>query len=418
MIEVPTTENARITIPLGTLITCPIDSSHRFPLYEGLSRSSIEELRSAARTTEEALRTRIASELQRQHEHHLTQEKDRLVKSHQEEKTAFEVCRAEQEASLQEMRRSLQKQRLAELQIKHEFDELKAAQELAIANALREQREKERHLLRNEIHASMQAEIGRIKDASDLKVRELEQQRDTARRAVQDLERKIAQGSMQAQGEALEIEIEETLRRHFPLDQIYEVAKGVTGADVIQDIRLADGTVLARISYECKNAKSWSTKWIEKAKADQIGSRADITVIITSCLPDGVEDFVCRDGVWIASLRVWRSLVVVLRTHLIQLFHARASAEGRDAKLSALHEYLVGPEFRNRVELMMTTFAGMQVQIEKERRVFQKHWALRERQVLTVQGNLSSLFGGLQGIVGESALPAPETLCLEQLIEQ
>lgn len=75
-----------------------------------------------------------------------------------------------------------------------------------------------------------------------MKIREMEQQRDSARRAAQDLERRISQGSMQAQGEALEVTVEERLARAFPIDEISEVPKGQFGADVIQKVRLPDGT--------------------------------------------------------------------------------------------------------------------------------------------------------------------------------
>lgn len=67
---------------------------------------------------------------------------------------------------------------------------------------------------------------------------------------------------------------------------------------------------------------------------------------------------------------------------------------------------------------MVQTFVCMSEQLKTEQRAIQRQWKLRESQIATVQENVCSLFGGLQGIVGESALPAPETLCLEQLIEQ
>lgn len=124
------------------------------------------------------------------------------------------------------------------------------------------------------------------------------------------------------------------------------------------------------------------------------------------------------DNVWVCSTNLWASLATALRHQLILLHRARASADNRNGKLQALYGYLVGSEFRNRVELMVQTFVCMSEQLKTEQRAIQRQWKLRESQIATVQENVCSLFGGLQGIVGESALPAPETLCLEQLIEQ
>jgi hypothetical protein len=66
-----------------------------------------------------------------------------------------------------------------------------------------------------------------------LKVAEKEQQISSMQRQIEDLKRKAEQGSQQLQGEVLELQLESTLRSHFPWDAVEPVCKGECGGDVI-----------------------------------------------------------------------------------------------------------------------------------------------------------------------------------------
>lgn len=166
MSEIQAVQQAKVTLSLNTTVTCPIDPTHRFPLHEGLSRTSIEELVATAQNAEEALRQQIESEVRRNSANQVRQEKDRLQKSYQEEKNAFDSFRDEQDKAMKEMRKTLQEQRLAEIHLKQQLDDQKATQEVAIAKALQEQRERDRTRLTAEIRTSMESEINRIRESS------------------------------------------------------------------------------------------------------------------------------------------------------------------------------------------------------------------------------------------------------------
>src|SRR5918911_2715683 len=77
------------------------------------------------------------------------------------------------------------------------------------------------------------------KNADDeyaLKLREREKQLADTREKLKEVEAKMQQGSQQAQGEVLELEIEEILRDTFRDDEISEVKKGQNGADIVQRV--------------------------------------------------------------------------------------------------------------------------------------------------------------------------------------
>jgi len=78
---------------------------------------------------------------------------------------------------------------------------------------------------------------------------------------IEDLKAKIQKGSQQTQGEVLEIEIEESLKREFPGDKISEVKKGQRGADVSQEVYDRLGRRCGLILWESKNAE-WSNQWM------------------------------------------------------------------------------------------------------------------------------------------------------------
>jgi hypothetical protein len=60
---------------------------------------------------------------------------------------------------------------------------------------------------------------------------EKEKQIQDAKKANDELKRKLEQGSQQAQGEVAELQLEELLRSTFPTDQIEPVPKGLNGAE-------------------------------------------------------------------------------------------------------------------------------------------------------------------------------------------
>ena len=64
--------------------------------------------------------------------------------------------------------------------------------------------------------------------------------------------KRIDQGSVQSQGEAGEVLIEETLKNKYPNDEILEIPKGKKGADVLHKIKANSGKVAGTILYGLK----------------------------------------------------------------------------------------------------------------------------------------------------------------------
>ena len=80
---------------------------------------------------------------------------------------------------------------------------------------------------------------------------------------------------------------------------------------------------------------------------------------------------------------------------------------GKDEKMEAIYGYLLGSEFRQRVEAIVEAFNDMQSDLVEERRVTERRWSKREKQIQRVITNTAGMYGDLQGLVGSSLKSIP-----------
>jgi len=227
---------------------------------------------------------------------------------------------------------------------------------------------------------------------------------------LDELKRKVEQGSMQIQGEVLEEELEELLKARFPVDVIEPVPKGIRGADILQKVYTRGGQHCGTIVWELKRTKAWSDDWISKLKDDQREVRADVAVLVSEALPKEVTAFKSVDGVWVSAIPLAVSLAEALRMGLMDVAKSRISAVGKNEKMEAMYNYLCGPEFRQKIEAIVEGFRTMREDLEKEKKWFVKSWAKREKQIERVVMNTVKMYGDMQGIIGASL---PELASLE-----
>lgn len=215
---------------------------------------------------------------------------------------------------------------------------------------------------------------------------------------IEDLRRRAEQGSQQLQGEAQELELESVLRERFPQDAIEPVAKGKSGADVLQRIAGDGGAIL----WESKRTKEFSEKWLAKLRADQREAQAEIAILVTQVLPKGVESFELVEGVWVVHPSSAMALATVLRHSLLEIQTARRASQGQQTKMDLVYQYLTGPRFRQRVQAIVEAFTTMQRDLENERIAITKQWEMRRQQIEQVMKSTVGLYGDLQGIAGKS----------------
>ena len=260
----------------------------------------------------------------------------------------------------------------------------------------------ERNLLSLQIRKE-EAEKTSIKETEyQLKMRELEKQLEDQRKLAEEMRRKAEQGSMQLQGEAQELLLEELLREHFPYDTIGEVGKGVEGAACIQIIRNHVGTECGQIIFESKRAKTFQNVWIEKLKTDMRNKQADVAILVTQVFPKEMACFGERDGVWICTFSEVVALTTALRHTIIRIAETKKSEENKGEKMQMLYSFLTGLEFRQQIETIVEGFLSLKNSISKERIQMEKIWKEREKQLDRVLISTSGMYGSIKGIAGAS----------------
>lgn len=245
---------------------------------------------------------------------------------------------------------------------------------------------------------------------ADMKTKEKDMQLEQMRKTIEELKRKSEQGSMQVQGDTLENDLKEVLTVSFPQDTIDDVPTGIKGADLIQTVRTDFAEVSGIIIWESKNTKAWNDEWIRKLKEDQVQAKADVAILVTRTLPENIKDIGNVEGVWVVGYSFALMAARVLRSNLNNLAKLKKSLVGTDEKMQVLHRYLTGSQFKNRIENIVLAFSSMQQDLDKEKRLFQKQWTKREKEIERVITNTTGLYGDLQGVMGNSlqAVPALE----------
>lgn len=317
------------------------------------------------------------------------------------EKAVAERLRNESDTQLDSLRRELEEKssQLRELnKAKAEVESLRREKD-----GLREQITLEKEQELSEILRKEKINIRQQADKEhEMRMLEKEKQLEDQKRLIEEMQRKANQGSMQLQGEVQELALEATLKQLFPFDQIEEVAKGVRGADVVQTVRSRIGEACGKILYESKRTKTFSNEWINKLKADAIAEKADVCVIVTEAMPEGIESIGSKDGVWICSVNNYKGLVIVLRDSLIKISEAFASQTNKGEKMHMLYDYLTGNEFRMQVNAIIEGFTDLHNSYVQERRAMERIWKQREKQLEKVLLNTNHFIGSVQGIAGNS----------------
>lgn len=294
-----------------------------------------------------------------------------------------------------------QQKELEFLKKERDLEEKTQNMELEMQKKIREEREK------------ISIEIKKDAEESHrLKLLEKDKQLEQMKKSVDELKRRAEQGSMQIQGDVQEDDLRDMLRVEFPTDAIADVPTGIRGADIIQTVHNTFGQKSGVILWESKNTKAWTEGWIAKLKDDQANLGADISILVSQTLPEGVEQYEFRNGVWVVGYPFVQSLVRLLRFHLLEVGTVKTSLQGKDEKMNMLYEYLSSPQFKNRIENIVDAFSSMKSDLDAEKRAFQKHWNKREKQLERVMMNTSGFYGDLQGISG-NAISKVDALELE-----
>ena len=243
-----------------------------------------------------------------------------------------------------------------------------------------------------------------IEQQSSLRIIELQKQLEDQKKLTDQMKRKQDQGSVQLQGEAQEILIEEFLRKRFPHDEILEIKKGVKGADCLQIIQTAKGKC-GSIYYESKRTKTFERSWIQKFKTDMREKGAQFGILISEARPSGIDRMTQIDGVWVVSFNEFQDLCGVLREATIKLNEAVCAQVNRGDKKELMYDFVTSELFRGYLSSIVEAFSQMQSDLNSEMRAIEGLWKKRTKNIEIIIDSTIGLYGNIMAISDNSFKP-------------
>jgi hypothetical protein len=223
------------------------------------------------------------------------------------------------------------------------------------------------------------------------------------RKQTQDMQRRIDQGSTQAQGESAELILENCLKTWFPTDSIKDVGKGIKGADLVHSVNTRERENIGAVLYERKNTKAWSENWIKKAKSDQMEAGAMFVVIVTEVMPPDMPRMGQRDGCWVCNFQDLKSGISdVLREAVVLYGTSIINQENQQEKMQLLFNYLTSPEFKFIMETIVSGFVELENELAREKRAMEAIWKRRSMSIQKVLKNSTKFYSSIRAIAGNS----------------
>lgn len=397
--------SSKIILSTDAIIACP-NCGNKFPIEQCITRQTIKQYEEEYQTILDNSLKEFEKQLSKQNEKRITQLKE---DTESKLKLEFEEERKSYKNELEEKNSKIKLFRENELKLikaQNKLEEEKQNFELQKAKDLIEaKKEIEKKIIISE------------SQKYELKEAEYKKQLGDAIKESEELKHKLEQRSSQLQGEVLELEVEKALRESFTYDDIKDVAKGERGADILQCVCTQSGLVCGTIIWETKRAKNWQDKWLQKVKDDCISAKADIPVIVSTCLPKEYqkEIFAIVDGVWICRKEIVRPVAEALRMMLIsngKIKLQNLQSEGRSRKADLIYNYLESLQFTQNLRSIFETFRDMREDIDRERNNMNKTLKKREVQLERVAVSMSSMIGTIVALAPNSF---PELNTIPQL---
>lgn len=289
----------------------------------------------------------------------------------------------------------------------------------------KEELEKQKKLLEEKLQSSEKEQKIReekikqeaAKEASDkFRLDKLEYEKKIAdmQKAADEVQRKGKQGSQQLQGEVLELDLEDNLKRIFPYDMFRPVPKGIRGGDIVQEVRNKFGNSAGSILWETKRQQDWKKVWLVKLKEDMRKIRATDCILVTDVLPSNTKFYDRVENVWVTSYEHALKLANVIRFGILNLAIVRSSASHSDEQLRNLYKIITSDTFRHMFEAREEIVRNLEKELDSEISSTERRWRRQKDYIDKLSRNNNQLYNELQAhIPSLKPLGDGEMLALE-----
>ncbi|OGH16597.1 MAG: hypothetical protein A3C22_01325 [Candidatus Levybacteria bacterium RIFCSPHIGHO2_02_FULL_37_10] len=243
--------------------------------------------------------------------------------------------------------------------------------------------------------------LKKAEDEQRFKLKEKDLHIEELRKVNEDFKRKLEQGSQQRQGEAMELELEESLKLKFPNDEFVPIPKGIEGGDIWQKV-IYQGRIVGSILWETKRTKAWQNIWISKLKNDASKIKSSEAIIVSQAVPSEITNFDRKEGVWITKYEHAISVCRYVRYLITNLTVIKSSSSHTREDWGKIRDYFMGDTFKY---IMQAHFDGVKTLreiLDAEKKSSLLKWKRQEDQIEKLDSNNINFYGDLKGIVGNS----------------
>ena len=343
--------------------------------------------------------TALRAELSQDHQARQAEQAQQLA-ALTEQLQAQQVEQAEREAAIRTETEAATQEQLAAFQQREEELRQQMQQEQA-------ERAQQEALIREQVKEEALQEFALQREQDALERQRLENAAAEAQAKVTDMQRKLQQGPVELQGEALEAHLKRRLQERFPFDQIEDVERGQLGADLTQAVYDSRLGTCGVIVWEAKRTKHWNDDWLEKIKSDAERVGAQMRVIVSEALPKDIQIFALRQGVWVSSVAGAIPLAETLRSELVAIAGLQRAEQGKGQKMEAVYRYLASPRFGERIQRMAETWGALEAQVASEERAMRRQWNERRKQLAKMQETTIDMFTDISSIMRQEIAQVP-----------
>lgn len=345
----------------------------------------------------------VTEEIERHIERELRAKLTKSIRSEYETKIESRIAESNQEKvdDIERLEGSLKKLRLERNDLKdfqQKFESLKIDSEQNIKDAVAKTEREAKRKFNREMEDRINERIKEDGADKDVKIKELEIKIERQNKKVKEMQDAAERSHGELQGEALEQASFDNLKSWYPLDKLVEVAKGIHGADIEQAVKTPHGTPAGKILYECKYTKHWKDEWLAKIRKDSMEYGANLMIIVTNIMPEGMATFGEKDGVFICRFHELYVVSKLLRFTILEKKDLITREEHLETIQGRVLTYISSGNFKSVMNGIMKAYEEFEDDLRKEENYMKERWTYRRKRLSTVADSISNMIGTLDSI--------------------
>jgi len=200
---------------------------------------------------------------------------------------------------------------------------------------------------------------------------------------IEELKKQVIKTQPELKGEAGEANLLAILRNEFRQDLFTPQTRGISGGDIIQQIRAPTGELLKiTIGYDNKEANEVNKSDIEKTKRDRNDQGIGYMIIVSRSFPkkEVKNGFLGNsDGVLLVHPNILIEYVRTIRTMIVRMSKISESMQDQEDKQEELYKYVTSEKFCRSFEKILEVHTKLSDLQTKEEKNHKSLWSNRKQ---------------------------------------